>query len=227
MPEFWPLLLVGMGAVALLLWSLASRRPQRGDRKLALERLGFRPCPERRSWLEDTVTRLEHTEGYRFEIREPRRLSGEPEVYYYIKGRTQPAYPDSIPVAEEEFLFSPGRPAAGPVVLTLKPPSVPVGAASRMMGAIATVPWDSQPDDLQRLDLPPALEHSSLVGALGPRNTRLEELLDSGILGVLPALADAGATFVRFRDGWCTVSSASSLIPFHPQKVVAAIRPLL
>lgn len=96
-----------------------------------------------------------------------------------------------------------------------------------MMGAIATGPWDAQPDDLQRLELPLDLKKTNLLGALGPPGANLYDLVDSPTLGVLQGLGDAGGMFVRVRDGWCAVAGASKQIPFRVDDVVSRIRPLL
>lgn len=38
---------------------------------------------------------------------------------------------------------------------------------------------------------------------------------------------DAGGIVVRFRDDWCSVSSASAQISFRVDELVARVRPLL
>jgi hypothetical protein len=64
-------------------------------------RLGFFPCPDRKSWLEETVTRLEWNRDYRNEERDPTRLTGDQEVYYYIKVRHADRPRDDAFVEEE------------------------------------------------------------------------------------------------------------------------------
>jgi hypothetical protein len=78
-----------------------------------------------------------------------------------------------------------------------------------MMGAIATGPWDAQPDDLHRLEIPLDLKDSNLVGALGPRGANLYDLVDTNMLSVVKGLGDSGG-IVRLRDrGACSTSSDS------------------
>jgi len=68
-----------------------------------LEQLGFVPCPDKKNWLEETITRIENNRGFSYEVRDPKRLPGEPSVYHYIKMRHK--YHDEAAVAEEEILF--------------------------------------------------------------------------------------------------------------------------
>jgi hypothetical protein len=70
--------------------------------------------------------------------------------------------PDATAVAEEEILFPLKRPCTKGLVLTVKPSCLAPGLATRLMGAIATGPWDAQPDDLRRFELPPDLKNTNL-----------------------------------------------------------------
>jgi hypothetical protein len=146
-------------------------------------------------------------------------------VYYYVKrcGRAG----DEEPRVEEEMLFAVKRPSPGGLVLIVKPSSLASGLATRMLGALATSPWDVQPDDLHRLELPADLKETNLLGALGPPGASLYDLVDAGTLSVVQDLGDAGGMFVRFRGAWCTVASTSSQIPFRVDELVARIRPVL
>jgi hypothetical protein len=96
-----------------------------------------------------------------------------------------------------------------------------------MIGAVATAHWDAQPDDLQRLELPPDLKDTNLLGALGQPGASLYDLIDTSTLSVAQGLGDTGGMMIRFRDGWCSVASASAQIPFRLEELVARIRPLL
>ncbi len=226
MPSYLPFVLAGLIAVGLLVfWGVRTHSRQRQAREQSLVRLGFSPCPDRKAWLEETVAGIENNREYRYEVRDPQCLPGSSPVYYYIKKRRQYAHED--PHVEEEILFTVKRPSASGLVLIVKPSSLAPGLATRMLGAIATGPWDAQPDDLQRLELPMDLTNTNLVGALGPPGASLYDLVDSPTLGVIQGLGDAGGMFVRFRDGWCAVAGASKQIPFRADDVVARIRPLL
>lgn len=227
MPTYMILILIlaGLLVVGLSFRGIAGHRRRREAHRVAVERLGFRPCPEEKSRLEQTVTRIENNSGYRYEVRDPSRLAGEPTVYYYIKRRHRDPREDAF--AEEEILFSLKRPSAGGLVLTVKPSSFAPGLATRLMGAVATGPWDVQPDDLHRLELPADLKNTNVVGALGPRDGSLYDLIDSRTLSVVQGLGDAGGMTVRFRDSWCSVASLGAQAPFRLDQLVSRIRPLL
>lgn len=224
MPPYLPFV-IALVVVALVVWSLAGHYRRRQAQKAALAQLGFDPCPDQKGWLEETVTGIENNRAYRYEVRDPKRLRGEPAVYYYVKMRHRHPHEDAM--AEEEILFPLKRPSAAGLVLTMKPTSLPPGLATRVLSAIATGPWDSQPDDLQRLELPPDLKDTNLLAALGPPGARLQDLVDASTLGVAQGLGDAGGTFVRFRDAWCAVAGASAQIPFRVDAIIARIRPVL
>jgi hypothetical protein len=224
----WPLVLAGLAGlavVALLARSIVAQVGRSRARAAAIEQLGLRPCPEEKARLEETVARIECNSGYRYEVRDPRRLAGEPAVYYYVKLRHRDTRDD--PVVEEEILFPLKRRSAGGLVLIVKPSSLKSGLAVRMLGTLATTAFDAQPDDLHRLTLPPDLRDGNLVAALGPRGASLYDLIDERALGVAQGLGDAGGIFVRLRDGWCSVAGTSAQIPFRLDEIVTRIRPLL
>ena len=225
MPEYLPFILVGVVVIILLVWSIKTQIMRSRGLKAALDQLGFQPCPEKKSWLEETVTRIENNKEYRYEVREPKRLPGEPAVYYYIKYRHGGVRENAD--AEEEILFPLKRPSSDGLILIVKPSSLAPGLATRMIGAIATAQWDAQPDDLQRLELPPDLKDTNLMGALAPSSASLYNLIDMSAISVVQGIGDAGGMIVRFRDAWCSVSSASAQVPFRIDQLVARIRPLL
>jgi len=155
------------------------------------------------------------------------RLPGMPAIYYYTKVCHWDANRDTPPVVEDEILFPLKRPAKGALVLIVKPSSLAPGLATRLLGAVATGPWDAQPDDLHRLELPLDIQDTNLVGALAAPGRSLHDLIDSSTLSVVQGLGDAGGVLIRFRDGWCSVSNAGAQVPFRMGELVARIRPLL
>ena len=217
--------LIGLVVAGLVGWAVASSVRQGRARKAALDRLGFVACPDRKGWLEEMVARMEANPKDRYEVREPRRLPGEPEIYHFIKMRLGGA--DEIAVAEEEILFPLERRSPAALQLVVKPSSIPAGLATRMIGAIAAIPGGARTDGLERLELPRDRSDKNLVAALGPRGASLYDLVDGSTLGVLEGLGDAGAIFVHVQDGWCAVASPTSQIPFRADQIVARIRPLL
>ncbi|OFV96157.1 MAG: hypothetical protein A3F68_04810 [Acidobacteria bacterium RIFCSPLOWO2_12_FULL_54_10] len=225
MSEYWPLILIGAVALALLIWSLVAQHGRNQAQKAELQQLGFQPCPEQKVWLEETVMRMEQNREFRYEVRHPKRLPGEPAVYFYVKARHGDSRDEAL--VEEEVLFPLKQPSSAGLLLTVKPSSIAPGLATKMLAALATGPWDAQPDDLQRLEIPLALKDTNLLAAMGPPGANLYDLVDSSTLGVVQGFGDCGAMFVRFRDGWCAVSSTHSQTPFRLVELIARIRPLL
>jgi len=222
MLTYAPIALAGLLLAGLIVWSVMARRRSSHDTTRALEALGFSPCPDRKEWLEQTVARLEDDSDVRYEVRHPKWLAGESPVYYYERH----ADTDEDSSAEEQVLCAVKRPSAEGLVLIVKPTSLSPGLAARMLGALATSPWDSQPDGLRRLDLPPDLRETNLLGALGPPGASFYDLVDSPTLSVVQGLGDAGAMFVRFRDAWCSIARGSAQMPFRVDEIVARIRSL-
>lgn len=225
MLEYWPLILIGVVALALLIWSLVRQHARNQAQKTELQQLDFQPCGEQKAWLEEAVTRMEQNRRHRYEVREPKRLSGEPAVYFYVKVSHGGA--DDEPLVEEEVLFPLKRPPTAALLLTVKPSSIAPGFATKMLAGLATGPWDTQPDDLKRLEIPLALKGTNLLAAMGPPDANLYDLVDSSTLSVVQGLGDCGAMFVQFRDGWCAVSSSHSQTPFRLVELISRIRPLL
>jgi hypothetical protein len=205
--------------------SIIRQRRKRLEQAVAAERVGFRPCPEEKEWIERTVTEIENNKGYRYEVKDPKRLAGDKAVYFYVKKRHE--HPQDEPHVEEEILFALKRPTAGALVLAVKPSSLAPGLATRMIGAVATGPWDGQPDDLHRLDLPADLKKTNLLGALGPQGRSFYDLIDASTLSVVQGLGDVGGLLVRFRDGWCSVAGVGHRMPFRLDQLISRIRPLL
>ena len=227
MPSTWPLVVIGALGAGLLLWKLTTRRGRTRNLRAVRERLGFQPCLDETSWLEQTIAGIENNQGFRYEVREPQRWSTEPPVYTYEKVRYPPARSDVEPATEQEILFPLRRPPAGAIAVTVKPSSLAVGAVTRMIGAVASGPWDSRPDDLHPLELPVDLQGTNLVGALGPPGARFHDLVGANMTSVMQSLGDAGGIFVRARNGWCIVAGNNSQIPFRLDEILARIRPLL
>ena len=228
MPESNAVVLAGvvLVAVALAVWVFTARRKQRKAQEERLDRVGFRPCPDEKSTLEALANRVKSDRGHQYRVEQPRRLAAEPAVYYYVKLRdTQHA--DEEPHAGEELLFRVRRRSNAGVVLTVKPSSLAPGLATRMLGAVATGPWATQPDDLVRMELPADLKDTNLLGALGPPGASLYDLVDASILSVVQGIGDAGAMTITLRDDWCAVEAGHWQVPFRVDELVARIRPLL
>jgi len=214
------LLLVALVVGALV---IAHRRSARA-REERLARAGFAPCPEEKPTLEAIVARIMNDRSHRYAVREPRRLAGA-TVYHYVKARE--ARGEEQPHAGEELLLRTRRRAPSALVLFVKPTSLAPGLATRLISAVATGPRDTQPGDLERIELPPELEGTNLLGALGPRGASFHDLVDGATASVVQGLGDAGAMVVRLRDEWCVVEAAHWQAPFQVEELVARLRPLL
>src|SRR5688572_28486260 len=178
----WLFVLIGLAVAGFVAWVVTSTVRQTRARKAALDRLGFAPCPDRKAWLEERVTQMEASAGDRYEVREPRRLPGDREIYYYVK--TRHGSGDDSAFTEEEVLFPLGRRSAGPLRLVVKPSSIPAGLATRMLSSIAKT-GSGRADALHALELPRDRSDRNLIAALGPRGATLYDLVDGSTLGVL------------------------------------------
>ena len=157
-------------------------------------------------------------------MRKPTCLAGESPLYYYERRRHADTEEDST--AEKQVLCALKRKSADGLLLIVKPTSLVPGLATRMLGALATSPWDSQPDGLRRLDLPPDRRETNLVAALGRPGASLYDLVDSRTLAVVQGLGDAAGMVVRFRDAWCSIARGSAQMPFRVDEIVGRIRSL-
>lgn len=226
MGEFWPLILIAVVVVVLVGWKLAAQGGRVRATKAAAERAGFAPCPDEKAFLEERVAALENNRAYRYDVRNPRRTPTQPPVYFYEKQR-QRGHSDTDLTLEREILFELRRPARSPIVVVVKPSSLSTGLGTKLIGAIAAGSWDSQPDDLARIELPRDLEGSNIIAALGTPGASFYDLIDAGTLSALQGAGDAGGLVVRMRNGWCSISSASEQIPFKVDQLVALVRPLV
>lgn len=220
--------IVALGVVVVffsITLGVRANRAKQEARRMELQRLGFVPCDDKKDWLQKTVAAIENNKGYEYEVRNAYRLTGSAEVYYYHKRRDGPKTDDAF--GEEEVLFPLKRPSSQGLLLAVKPSALGHGRATRLIGSIATGPWDSQPDDLERIDIPAELAKTNLLGALGPAGARLYDLVDDRTVSALQRLGDAGAISIHFRGEWCTVSSGGTKPPLHLGDVLASIRPLL
>ena len=219
--------IVGTLIVALFVWLIVRQRAQASAERAALERFGFRPCPDKQSWLEETVAGLERNPRYSFTVQEPMQLDRNPAVYYYSKIRTRQSHTsEDNPLGVDEILFPLTRRSTDAVMLIVKPSALKPGLATDLIGLMAGGPWDAQPEDLEKIEIPIELADSNVVQAFGPRAGSLTELVDVKSLDALKDVGDSGATFVQCRDGWCAVSGMSKK-GFQVEDIVNRIKPLL
>jgi hypothetical protein len=217
---------VVLAVVALAVWTFTAHRKRRKAQAELLDRLGFRPCPDEQGTLEALVNRVENDRDHHYLVEQPKRLAGEPAIYHYVKVRER-RHADDERDAGDELLFRLRGPSRAGVALFVKPSSLSPGIATRTLSAVATGPWATQPDDLQRLELPADLKNTNLLGALGPPGASFNDLVDGRILSVAQGIGDAGGQAIRLRDEWCAVEAGHWQVPFRVDEIVARMRPLL
>ncbi|MHC4944676.1 MAG: hypothetical protein ACYTG7_16790 [Planctomycetota bacterium] len=214
MSEYLPFILFAAVFVVVVAMIMIWSHARSNALMQRLMELGFSPLPDDGPLLEK-ITRLENNSEYRYSIRQPMRATKHGrEFFFYEKSRHRTG---SI-YAAEEFLVPLTRPSSQGVMLFIKPSDLPAGMATRLIGAVATGVWDSQPDDLVKLELPADLEGSNLIGALGPEGASLYDLVDRAILDRMMQAGDFGAYIVMCRDEWCSFGSPQSRMPFDIEK---------
>jgi hypothetical protein len=223
MQQYLPFILIGLAFVAVMMWLTLKSRQGKAAQAHKLEQMGFSPCDGEAGALVEKVTRLENNAGYRYRIQRPMRVLLDGKfVYFYTKSRHRQ---DEV-VAAEEFLFPLKRPSQQGLTLFVKPSNVPAGAVTKLIGAVATRAWDSQPDDLTKLEIPTELQGTNLIGALGPAGASLYDLIDNSTLSLLQNVGDCGALIVICRGEWCSLSSPSARMPFDLDRIWPVIRQL-
>ncbi len=224
MPAYTSIALGVVVAFVVITLGVRANRAKQEARRIELQRLGFVPCDDKKDWLKNTVTMVENNKGYQYEIHKPYALTGS-DVYCYTKRRDGPKTDDAF--AEGEILFRLKRPSPQGLLLAVKPSVLGHGRATRLIASVASGPWDSQPDDLEKIDLPDDLKKSNILAALGPAGAHVYDLLDAGTVSALQRLGDAGAISIHCRGEWCTVSDGGSKPLLRLNEVLAHIRPLL
>lgn len=223
MLQYVPFLLFGVAFLGLIAWLVLKKRSANAALARKLELMGFAPCPAESDRLVEKITRLENNAEYRYRVENPMKGSaGGNPVYFYRKCRHRQGHV----VTADEFLFPRQRPSKEGLLLFVKPTGLPAGTATHLIGAVATGAWDSQPDDLTRLEIPVDLKKSNLIGALGPRNRSLYDLIDTEGLSLIQQVGDGGAMIVTCRGEWCSLSSPQARLPFDIDRLWPIVRQL-
>lgn len=214
--EMLPFVVFGVAFLALVVWAVRRGRAADAARSERLRALGFSPCPDEVAFLEEKVTWLENNSEYRYTVENPHRASlrGQP-AYHYTKGRHRQGHI----VAADEILIPLRRPSPQGLMLFVKPTKLAAGTASDLIGAVATGAWDSQPDDLSRLEIPVGLQRTNLIGILAPSGGSLYDLIEPGTLSGLQHVGDHGALVVTCRGEWCSLASTSARMPLDVDKL--------
>lgn len=206
--EFLPFILFGVVFVVVVVWAIAKGRANRAARTRQFLALGFAPVPSASDaeTLAGDVARQENNNGYGYRVTDPMRASveGKP-VWFYTKERTQ----QGSTVSAYEFRFPLRRRSAEGLVLFYKPTYLAHGTTVTSIGSLATDGFDSQPDDLTRIEIPVDQKRGNLIGALGPAHRSLYDLVDVEVLAALEPVGDFGIQVVTCRDEWCTLANSS------------------
>lgn len=216
MMEMLPFAVFGVAFLTLVVWLALRGRTANAARKENLRVLGFTPCPEEADSLVEKVTKLENNSEFRYTVENPYRTSLRGQsAYYYSKFRHRQGHIGGA----DELLVPLSRPSSQGMMLFVKPTGVPAGTGTDLIGAVATGAWDSQPDDLGRLEIPIDLRHTNLMGVLGPSGASLYDLIDAGTLSALQHVGDHGALVVTCRGEWCSLAAASPRMPLDLDKL--------
>ena len=199
----WFSLLI-LAIVSLIIWSMAKHGKKEKALKNFLAGIGFIPCNKEEKALAEKVTFIENNSEYAYSVRKPMKVSQEDiHVYFYIKERRRSG---DLHVSEE-FLLTVNRQTSRPFQIYLKPTSLKEGMATNLLRSVTTTGWDSQSDDLVKIELPADLKKSNILGVMGPKNCSFYDLFDSDALSLLVHGADNDVFTIRCRGNLCSIES--------------------
>jgi len=213
---------------ALIVYSIVASSVKRRATRLALERLGFRPCPDETGRILEALRRIEGDPELSCDVRDLRKLDERSPIYHFTKVIHRGKGHD--PVTEQEILFPMRRASRDGCVLVVKPTALGRGFATRLIATLVTKMNAGAKDGLERLhrlQLGAEYANGNLIAALGPRDARVFDLIDGPTVDVAKGLGDLGVLEVRFRDAWCSLTSGGTSLPFRLEPIVARIRGLL
>jgi len=200
--------LLVLAIAGLIIWSMVKHSKKQKVMKSLLLNIGFAPCDEEKKALAEKVTFIENNSEYTYSVRKPMEVSqGNTHVYFYIKERRRSGDLD----VSEEFLFTVERNKKLPFTIYLKPTSLAEGIGTKLIRSVVTMGWDSQSDDLVKIDLPEDLQSSNILGVMGPKNCSFYDLFDSNALSLLLRGADNDVFIMHYRDNLCSIESPLAL----------------
>jgi hypothetical protein len=205
--ELVPFVLFGVAFAVVVAWAVAKGRAAAAARARTLAEMGFAPAPSDAETLAAEVARQENNSEYCYRVSAPMRASvdGKP-VWLYAKERARQGHV----VSAHELRFPLRRPSTEGLVLFYKPTALASGTTATLIGSLATSGFDSQPDDLTRLEIPVDRKQGNLIGVLGPAHGSLYELIDAKALAALEPVGDFGALVVSCRGDWCSFASSTT-----------------
>ena len=222
--ELLGIFLLVLAIASLIIWSMVKHCKKQKALKKLLGNIGFVPCNEEKKFLAEKVTFIENNSEYTYSVRKPMKVSqGDTHVYFYIKERRRS---DDLDVSEE-FLFTVERNRKLPFTIYLKPTSLKEGMATKLIRSVVTIGWDSQSDDLVKIELPAGLESSNVLGVMGPKNCSFYDLFDSNVQSLLLRGADNDVFIMRCRDNLCSIESPLALQMQNHEKIWSYIQLLI
>lgn len=222
--KFFPFFVFGAAFIALIVWFTARQKKSDRVRARRLTELGFFACPEEAFDLVEKITRLENNSEYTFSVARPMRASLDGQtVYYYLKSRSRQGQIIEV----SEFLLPLKRRSTAGLMLWIKPSELLSSTAQKLIGAMATGTWDSQPDDLKKIEIPIDLRGGNLIGALAPDGYTLRDSIDSRALEILQGIGDGGALIAMCRAEMCSLTAVSARMPLDLDQLLPLIRRLI
>jgi len=193
-----------LAIVGLLIWGTVKYSKKEKVLKNLLANVGFTPCNKEKKVLAEKVTLHENNSEYAYSVRKPMKVSqGDTHIYFYIKDRRRRGDLDVF----EEFLLTINRKTSLPFQIYLKPTSLKEGMATKLLRSVTTTGWDSQSDDLVKIELPADLQNSNILGVMGPKDCSFYDLFNSNALSLLVHGADNDVFTIRCRENLCSIES--------------------
>ena len=216
--------LLVLAIAGLIIWSMVKHGKKQMALKNFLDNIGFAPCKEEKKALAEKVTFIENNSEYTYSVRKPMKVSqGDNHVYFYIKERRRSG---DLEVSEE-FLFTVERNKNLPFIIYLKPTSLKEGIGTKLIRSVVTMGWDSQADDLVKIELPADLQSSNVLGVMGPKNCSFYDLFDSNALSLLLRGADNDVFIIHCRDNLCSIESPLAVQIQNHEKIWSYIQLLI
>ena len=193
--------LLMLAITGLLIWGTIKNSKKEKALKKLLTNIGFVSCDKEKKALAEKITLLENNSEYAYSVRKPMKVTqGDSHIYFYIKDRRRRGDLD----VSEEFLFTINRKTNLPFQIYLKPTSLEEGMTTRLLRSVTTTGWDSQSDDLVKIELPPDLQNSNILGVMGPKDCSFYDIFDSTALSLLVHGADNDVFTIRYRGNLCS-----------------------
>jgi hypothetical protein len=216
--------LLVLAIAGLIIWSMVKHSKKRKALKNLLFNIGFAPCDEEKKALAEKVTFIENNSEYTYSVRKPMKVSqGDTHVYFYIKERRRSGDLD----VSEEFLFTVELNRNLPFTIYLKPTSLQEGLGTKLIRSVVTMGWDSQSDDLVKIELPADFQSSNVLGVMGPKNCSFYDLFDSNAISLLQRGADNDVFIMHCRDNLCSIESPLAVQIKNHEKIWSYIQLLI